>query len=361
MGKTTEISWCDSTFNPWIGCTKVSTGCAHCYAETLMHRWGKDLWGAGKPRQRTSAANWRNPLAWEKQAAATGVRRKVFCGSLCDWLDPEAPIEWLADLLAIIRRTPHLDWLLLTKRPDLWDERICGATGLWGYEGQIGHFGATDSWAFGFDWLHGRPPANVWIGATVENQEMADKRIPKLLKIPARVRFLSCEPMLGPVNLRSVAYIRAGGQTIIDALTGHMPNAFSGSTPSWARLDWIICGGESGPKARPMHSDWARALRNQCEAAGVPFFFKQWGEWREFYAEGPSREIDDAGDEADAAYRAAVNPAFVTLDGTVIFDRSNLPWNVPCRLIECVGKARAGHLLDGVEHHGFPGSDGGEP
>lgn len=120
MGSTTKISWCDSTFNPWIGCTKISPACANCYAADMMHRWGKDLWGPGKPRQRTSAANWRQPLKWEAEAARTGIRRKVFCGSLCDCLDPEVPIEWLADLLGLIFRTPHLDWLLLTKRPEMW-------------------------------------------------------------------------------------------------------------------------------------------------------------------------------------------------------------------------------------------------
>jgi protein gp37 len=345
MGKTTEISWCDSTFNPWIGCTKVSPACTNCYAETLMHRWGKDLWGKGQPRQRTSAANWKQPLAWEKQAAATGIRRKVFCGSLCDWLDAEVPIEWLADLLDLIRQTPNLDWLLLTKRPELWGERICGATGYWGYEGQIGHCGATDAWAFGFDWLHFRFPANVWIGATVENQEMADKRIPELLKIPAVKHFVSIEPQLGAVNMRTVACIRAGGQTIIDALTGHMPNAFSGTKPSWTRIDWVICGGESGPKARPMHPDWARSLRDQCKAAGVAYFFKQWGEW-----------LPCLGVLQEEPYKNHYEQAS---DGKMLMVKGNRPEPARRVLDEKVvafrvGKARAGHLLDGVEHHEFP-------
>lgn len=321
MGKTTEISWCDSTFNPWIGCTKVSPACTNCYAETLMHRWGKDLWGKGQPRQRTSAANWKQPLAWEKQAAATGIRRKVFCGSLCDWLDAEVPIEWLADLLDLIRQTPNLDWLLLTKRPELWGERICGATGYWGYEGQIGHCGATDAWAFGFDWLHFRFPANVWIGATVENQEMADKRIPELLKIPARVRFLSCEPLLGPVDLLNPC----------------------GSKVFWigAGVHLVICGGEGGPHARPMHPDWARSLRDQCKAAGVPFFFKQWGEW------APQTQIGVELDGMAAAHALYLSATGATRDAAHGSRGDDVT-------IQRVGKARAGCLLDGVEHQEFP-------
>jgi len=339
MGKTTEISWCDSTFNPWIGCTKVSPACTNCYAETLTHRWGKDLWGAGQPRQRTSAANWKQPLAWEKQAIKTGVRPRVFCGSLCDWLDAEVPIEWLADLLDLIRQTPHLDWLLLTKRLELWEERIGGATGYWGYEGQIGHCGATDAWAFGFDWLHFRFPANVWIGATVENQEMADKRIPELLKIPARDRFLSCEPLLGPIDLDFFMKPLA-----------HIP----GNEFGWAKcIDWVICGGESGPKARPMHPDWPRALRDQCKADGVPFFFKQWGEWlpaKAVLSDEPYQNYFESastgrGLMCRSTHKATQVHRFESVSG---FYR-----NGEVAAFK-VGKNAAGHLLDGVEHHEFP-------
>ena len=335
MGEETKIAWCDSTFNPWIGCTKVSPACANCYAETLMDtRWNRVKWGKGQPRQRTSSANWKQPLAWEKQAAHTGIRRTVFCGSLCDWLDEEVPVEWLADLLDLIRQTPNLDWLLLTKRPELWHCRIYNAYTPDVTGDNLPLLQWMGDWLCAWEEARGfslpphhrgkRPPLNVWIGVTVENQEMADKRIPELLKIPARVRFLSCEPLLGAVNMRAVAYIRAGGQTIIDALTGHMPNAFSGTKPSWPRIDWVICGGESGPKARPMHPDWARSLRDQCKAAGVPFFFKQWGEWAPdcLHEWPPCRTID----------RPSPGSRGV--------------------MFHC-GKTRAGHLLDGVEHHEF--------
>lgn len=331
MGSTTKISWCDSTFNPWIGCTKVSPGCANCYAEAMMHRWGKDIWGPGKPRQRTSAANWKQPLKWEAEAARTGIRRKVFCGSLCDWLDPEIPIEWLADLLDLIRRTPHLDWLLLTKRPELYQNRL-EVLLAWLEDGGLSR---SDKWpglltlvanmtgSWGGPTRYRLP--NVWIGATVENQEMADKRIPELLKIPARVRFLSCEPLLGPINLNEP-----------------MPGPIvDGIYPPWyiqSGIDWVICGGESGPRARPMHPDWARSLRDQCKAAGVPFFFKQWGEW------APVEAIDGSLEGKEA---------WISLDGEVS-DGSEVDFFGGDVQVIRVGKAHAGHLLDGVEHHEFP-------
>lgn len=273
MAANSKIEWTDHTFNPWEGCTKVSPGCAHCYAETRNQRFaGGANWGKGAPRRRTSVANWRQPLKWNRDAAGLGKETlecpsceapwkececgfaqrptRVFCASLADWLDDEVPIEWLADLLALIRCTPNLDWLLLTKRPQNWGDRLHAAFRV-GFDG--------DEWLS--QWLDGTPPANVWLGTTVEDQQRADERIPQLLQIPARVRFLSCEPLLGPLDLDF----------------GH---------PKWrtaesyhAYIHWVICGGESGPKARPMHPDWARSLRDQCQAAGVPYFFKQWGEW----------------------------------------------------------------------------------
>lgn len=296
MAETTEIAWCDSTFNPWIGCTKVSPGCANCYAERDFDlRKHVAKWGAGQPRHRTTEAYWRQPIKWYlDQAALVGCanlagelpprRPRVFCGSLCDWLDDEVPIEWLADLLDLIRRTPHLDWLLLTKRPQNWHERIRlarnhltipnGETALW-----------LANWlpkkeSAGMPARAGTPPANVWIGTTVEDQPNADRRIPELLKIPARVRFLSCEPLLGPVDL-------------------------SFGNPKWrtaesyhAEIHWVICGGESGPKARPMQIEWAQSLRQQCQSAGVAFFMKQLGgskdkrhEITQFPAELQVREV----------------------------------------------------------------------
>lgn len=262
MAANSHIEWTDHTFNPWIGCTKVSPGCAHCYAETLMDtRYGKVKWGTGNPRVRTSAANWKLPVKWNRTAAlrtpllAMGYERpRVFCASLADWLDDEVPIEWLADLLALIHATPHLDWLLLSKRPQNFAGRINLVSGCYDLTTDVGKMalGKTAEW-----YIAGKPPENVWIGTTVEDQPRADERIPALLKIPAKVRFLSCEPLLGPVNLSR-----------------------SNSRMLWPEgIHWVIAGGESGPGARPMHPDWPRGLRDQCQAAGVPFLFKQNGEY----------------------------------------------------------------------------------
>lgn len=271
--KNSRIEWCDHTFNPWIGCTKVSPGCANCYAASLDHRWGHDSWGPGKPRRRTSAAYWKQPVKWNLEAAQRdyecerfqteeGRRPRVFCASLADWLDDEVPVEWLSDLLGLIRRTPNLDWQLLTKRPQNWQPRMRAVVASRG----------DATWLMTRDWLDGTAPANVWIGTTVEDQARADERIPHLLRIPARVRFLSCEPLLGPVVLRRKA--GSAGEIIHATLNGLLDEY---SRPVERGIHWVICGGESGPKARPMHPGWARSLRDQCAAAGVPFFMKQLG------------------------------------------------------------------------------------
>jgi protein gp37 len=215
--KNSSIEWTTDTFNPWWGCTKVSPGCTHCYAETLSNRYGKDVWGAGKQRLRTSAKYWEGPLAWDRKAARTGQIRRVFCASMADVFDPEVPAEWRADLFELIRQTQNLSWLLLTKRPS-----------------EIPSLGL--------------PPETVWLGTSVEDQRRAQERIPQLLKIPATVHFLSVEPLLEPVDLGSLQGI-----------------------------NWIICGGESGPRCRPMNIEWARSVRDQCRDAGIAFFCKQLG------------------------------------------------------------------------------------
>jgi protein gp37 len=216
MAETTDISWAHSTFNPWIGCTRVSPGCDNCYAATLMQdRYQRVKWGAGEARSRTKT--WDQPRRWNKQAAASGKPWRVFCASLADVFDNEVPGAWRADLFDLIEATPALTWMVLTKR--------------------IGNVGAMAM------------PDNVWLGSTVVNQEEADRDIPKLLRIRAPVRFLSCEPLLGPLNL--CAYLR--------------------------ELQWVIVGGESGAGARPMDPEWPVSIRDQCEGFKVPFHFKQWG------------------------------------------------------------------------------------
>ena len=228
MAKNSSIEWTHHTFNPWWGCVKVSPACTHCYAETWAKRVGQKLWGPRAKRRFFSDEHWRAPVKWNAEAEVLGARHRVFCASMADVFEDRSELApHRARLFRLIESTPHLDWLLLTKRPEHAPglARSAGWSGAW--------------------------PRNVWAGTTVENQEYAAERIPHLLEIPAKVRFLSCEPLLGPVDLRE-----------------------------WiSSLDWVIAGGESGGKSRPMAAEWPRGVRDQCVAAGVAFHFKQWGDW----------------------------------------------------------------------------------
>lgn len=297
MGENSAISWTDDTFNPWMGCTKVSAGCTNCYAERDMdHRFGKVKWGPQGTRLRTSEAYWEQPLKWNKQAEQSGTRRRVFCASLADVFEDRPELEpWRIDLLKLIELTPHLDWLLLTKRP----ENVVPMIELAQDQNSIDPSATLASErtkpgaGIGADvWL--RRNWHVRIGTSAEDQKTANERITELLRIPARVRFLSAEPLLGPISLSDFP-TNDQNYPFLNALTGMRwrpasvtPNItlasydedtyFSQPHPS---IDWVIVGGESGPKARPMHSDWVRILRDQCVVAGVPFHFKQWGEWIE--------------------------------------------------------------------------------
>nr|WP_267906673.1 phage Gp37/Gp68 family protein [Luteolibacter pohnpeiensis] len=353
MGSSTNIAWCDMTFNPWTGCTKVSPGCANCYAEGWSKRSGIVKWGMGQPRRRTSEANWKLPLKWNREGhlnyeKRNGYRPKVFCASLADWLDHEVPHGWRVDLLNLIAETPYLDWLLLTKRPESWSARL--------------HECAYAS-PLAAEWINGNPPPNVWVGTTVEDQARADERIPLLLEIPAKVRFLSCEPLLGPVTLPYIdfpqaweiaksapsaqhdplcSYRKSGGGILCDCDVLTKRSGMDG-------IHWVICGGESGPGARPMHPDWARLLQQQCEEQGVSFLFKQWGEWcpatEGFGVTG--NVMPDTGEKFrwigwDGKTK---NPSFHGL----------VP---PVMAIAKQGKQRAGRLLDGREWNEFPKAGG---
>lgn len=253
--QNSSIEWCDHTFNPWHGCIEVSPGCTQCYARVLNHRYGFDNWGPSKttPRRMMSEGYWKQPVKWNAQAAANGTRPRVFCASMADWLeDHPMLIEPRARLIQLIHDTPHLDWLLLTKRPEGWGDRLHEVV-------RQTHDGAD---VLASRWLDGDAPPNVWAGASAENQEWANKRTAHLRDIPAQVLFLSMEPLLGPIDLEQAEIIEAAG-------------------PAWAgynaNIDWIIIGGESGHGARPMEVDWARSLIEQCRNARVPVFMKQMG------------------------------------------------------------------------------------
>lgn len=314
MSETTKIEWCDSTFNPWMGCTKISPACDHCYAEALMDtRHHRVKWGGSRVRTST----WHEPKRWQRQAEAFfaehGRRRRVFCASLADVFDNQVPTEWRDDLWALIRETPDLDWLLLTKRPQNIGKMLPA------YWGEVkGH---------------------VWLGTTVEDQARADQNIPHLLEHDAAVRFVSVEPMLGPVDLTKLVRPMKVGGHVFDALACDVDPG----DDEWEgrSINWVIAGGESGSQARPSHPDWFRSLRDQCAAAGVPFLFKQWGEWSPRGPESfgypvvdgvPQFRMSDTGD----------NGSDLAATG------GNHSW------LNCAGKKRAGRLLDGVEHNGFP-------
>jgi protein gp37 len=329
MAENSSIEWCDHTFNPWEGCQKVGPGCDNCYAEARDIRFtGGAHWGPGAPRRLTSDANWRKPLVWNAQALKSGIRPRVFCASLADVFDNAVDPEWRARLWELVWMTPHLDWLLLTKRPGNISDMLPTATFV------------HPAWRGGW--------RNVWLGCTVVNQAEADRDLPKLLATPAAVRFISAEPLLGPVDLTNLSRLAGLGVHEYSALDCDVDPEDDGDWHG-AIIDWVITGGESGKNARPAHPDWFRSLRDQCAAAGVAFNFKQWGEWISAMQISGTTGIASApaGDGRFAhPHRRRVHGG--ALDGEC-FEGIKEHHD-----IIRVGKARAGRLLDGVEHNGFP-------
>lgn len=269
MGANSKIEWTTHTFNPWWGCTKVSEACKHCYAESWAKRVGQKVWGPKVARRTFTDQHWKQPEKWNREAATSGDRPRVFCASMADvFEDRDELIEHRARLFRLVENTPNLDWLLLTKRPQNVDR--------------------LSVWADGW-------PDNVWLGTTVELQARAEELLPHLEKTPAKVKFISAEPLLGKLDIQP----------------------WLAST-----IDWVITGGESGPKARPASPDWFRHLHAQCMENEVAFHFKQWGDW----APGD-------GENLPAARRK------VAQDGTHMMR---------------VGKKIAGRELDGQEWNQLP-------
>lgn len=285
MSEKTKIPWADSTWNPWRGCSVVGPGCDNCYARKWGKRFGVD-WGDDAPRVQGSEANWQLPFRWNRKPWICGEcgeahsvggwcgscrthgnpwhRRRVFSLSLGDWLDPKVPVPWLARMLDTVRRCENVTWILCTKRPQLFNRRVLDAQ-LWMID-QCRTLGSPNNheWAQTAAWLaHWRPadivPPNVWLLASIENQQAADERIPHLLRIPAVVRGLSLEPLLGPVDIE---------RWLVDPKNHR-------NTP--VRLDWLIVGAERGPGARPCDPRWIYSIIHQGLEAGVPVFVKSLG------------------------------------------------------------------------------------
>lgn len=262
MGANSKIEWTTHTFNPWWGCTKVSEACKHCYAETWARRVGQNIWGPKSQRRVMSENHWSQPLKWNREAEGVDERPRVFCASMADVFEDRDELQpHRARLFELIEQTPNLDWLLLTKRPQ--------------NVGRMAHW--TKEW-----------PENVWLGTTVEMQHRAEELLPYLEAIPAKVRFISAEPLLGPLSIQP-----------------------------WlsTTIDWVITGGESGPKARPASPEWFRSLHAQCMESEVAFHFKQWGDWAPGQAENlPAHRIKRA-EDGTKMYRVGKKAAGRTLDG----------------------------------------------
>ncbi|HLF28184.1 MAG TPA: phage Gp37/Gp68 family protein [Anaerolineae bacterium] len=248
MGANSKIEWTDHTFNPWWGCVKVSPGCQHCYAETLSNRFGKGVWGPNKPRRFFGDKHWREPYRWNEQAKAEGAHKRVFCASMADVFEDRRDLDPQRErLYRVIEETDWLIWLLLTKRVESIEKLLPERWGAW----------------------HSGMPKNVWLGFSAENQASFDSRWPVVESLahrwhPAKI-FVSAEPLLCPVDLSTAL---------------REENVGDEDASYWTvAVDWVIVGGESGGKARPMHPSWARSIRDQCAEAGVAFHFKQWGEW----------------------------------------------------------------------------------
>lgn len=322
----TAIGWTDHTLNFWWGCTKVSPACTNCYAEKFAAYAGRRIfghpveWGPGKQRGERLERARKEALALDRKAVKAGHRYRVFVNSMSDWLDVEVPIEWLEFLLETIFLCPNLDFQLLTKRPENFWSKLESAMESF-QDSQMN----TTFWRWLCLWGNHRAPNNVWIGTTVEDQTRADERIPHLLKIPAQVRFLSCEPLLGPVEL---------------PVQWEEPE--DGGKPYLDGIHWVIAGGESGAKnVRLSHPNWFRSLRDQCVGINVPFFFKQWGDWMPL-AQAP-----------ESAQQPKMKGLWITPEGDG-FKTENARTD---GLMVRIGAANAGNLLDGRLWEQFPGEE----
>lgn len=331
MSGKTKIEWTDASWNPIRGCSRISEGCRNCYAERVAARFsgpGEPYEGLAKYVAVTKYAGREFPLVVNEPRWTGEVRlieealdvplrwkkpRRIFVNSMSDLFHEKVPYVWMARIWSVMKLAPQHTFQILTKRPQRM-QSYCAD-------------------------IETEVLPNVWLGVSVEDQETADERIPLLLQTPAAVRWVSYEPALGPVDFRN---LRCNTFNAMDGIDYELIDG--GPQPS--RLNWIVCGGESGPGARPMHPDWARSVREQCQSAGVPFFFKQWGNWKPICALYGDPDRDEK--ENGCGELFSLSPS-----GEIIEDHQppDGSW-----LIERVGKKAAGRLLDGREWNEFPGS-----
>lgn len=323
---STKIEWADMTINPVVGCSHCSPGCDHCYAERFAARMAKHPKTAKKYSGVVDEkGKWTGVIDFDVSCLVKLPRKpkRIFVGSMCDLFHDSVMdnhLEQIMGHLGLTRDNAHHTFMLLTKRPERMRD-------------------------FFTRWEPYRKVTNVWLGVTVCNQAEADEKIPVLLQTPAAVRFVSVEPCLGPVDLGHLSWTDIIGSTAEkNALTGKTwiqgNCGESSQTLQGNRLDWVICGGETGPGARPMHPDWVRSLRDQCQSAGVPFFFKGWGEW------APIGWV-----HADSKFD--LPHIVISQDGRVVQSRKDLAPSHNSELRR-VGKRRAGRLLDGRTCDEFP-------
>ncbi|HVI27491.1 phage Gp37/Gp68 family protein [Hansschlegelia sp.] len=369
MADGTKIEWTDATWNIITGCSVVSPGCTNCYAMRLAGTRHKHLPSrAGLTRDTKAGPVWTGEVRFNEEWLDQPLRwrrpRKIFVCAHGDLFAEGVPDEWLDRIFAVMALCPQHVFQVLTKRPERMRAYFAGRRNEFGRASDaletISNSLSEDANQLAADRLDyfdsaGICQKNIWLGVSVEDQRRADERIPVLLDTPAAVRWISAEPLLGPINLNAIREdieLHGGGHETRweSCLNGKQFDIWSETDiEGFPKLDWVVAGGESGPGARPMHPDWARSLRDQCAAAGVPFLFKQWGAW------GPGAEFT-----ADISARRAYRGEIQTLE---ISGSPQLKLCIPTRdddalgpalTLERLGKKAAGRLLDGLTHDGFP-------
>ncbi len=372
MAETTRIEWTDATWNLITGCTMVSAGCTNCYAMGLAAtRMRAHPSRAGLTRMTGGRPVWTGEVRFNEQWLDKPLRwrhpRRIFVCAHGDLFHEAVPDDWIDRVFAVMALAPRHTFQVLTKRPERMSAYMagCGPAGATDILSRAGgrllraaEYATRNTPRLEYNFNRRWPLPNVCLGTSIEDQATADARIPHLLATPAAVRFVSAEPLLGALRLDRVGPSAPGGW-VTDALRGHRwPDLDEGSaiTSHTECLDWVIVGGESGHGARPMHPNWARSLRDQCQAAEVPFFFKQWGEWAPM-----GRLLDDAKLSSDTPRTLILNEAgnrrgrgagSLTNSLCEFSDRSH------CEVMEPVGKTRAGRLLDGREWNEMPRTPG---